>query len=154
MSAQSNEPGWAAAAVLVGRLVFAALFIMAVAFKLIDIDATAGQIAAAGFPLSQVLAWLAVVFELALVASFLTGLYFAPAALLAAAYVVFLGFAFHGPDRWEANQNEVGFFIDHFTFMAGLLYAAAHGPGRLLTVRRRAAAAARQGDFQPWTEKN
>jgi putative oxidoreductase len=142
MSAQLNEPGWATAAVLVGRLIFAALFIMAVTFKLADINATAGQIADAGFPLSQVLAWLAVVFELALIACFVTGLYYAPAALLAAAYVVFLGFAFHGPDRWQANQSELGFFIDHFTFMAGLLYAAAHGPGRMLTVKRRAAAVA------------
>jgi putative oxidoreductase len=137
-----NDSGWGAVAVLVGRLIFAALFIMAVTFKIVDIDATAGQIAAAGFPLSQVLAWLAVVFELALIVCFLTGLYFAPAALLAAAYVVFLGFAFHGPDRWEANQNEFGFFIDHFTFMAGLLFAAAHGPGRWLTVRRSAPAPA------------
>jgi uncharacterized membrane protein YphA (DoxX/SURF4 family) len=54
---------------------------------------------------------------------------------------VFLGVAFHGPDRWQADQNELGFFIDHFTFMAGLFYAAAHGPGRWLTVRRAVAAA-------------
>jgi len=141
MNASSNDPGWATAAVLVARLIFAALFIMAVSFKLMDINTTAAQIAAAGFPAAQVLAWLDVAFELALVASFVTGLYFSPAALLAAAYVVFLGVAFHGPDRWQANQNEFGFFIDHFTFMAGLLYAAAHGPGRLLTVRRRSAAA-------------
>ena len=99
MNASSNDPGWAAAAVLVARLIFAALFIMAVSFKLMDINATAAQIAAAGFPASQILAWLAVVFELALIASFVTGLYFSPAALLAAAYVVFLGVAFHGPDR-------------------------------------------------------
>ena len=142
MNASSNDPGWAAAAVLVARVIFAALFIMAVSFKLMDINTTAAQIAAAGFPAAQILAWLAVVFELALVASFVTGLYYSPAALLAAAYVVFLGVAFHGPDRWQANQNEFGFFIDHFTFMAGLLYAAAHGPGRLLTVRRAAAAVA------------
>jgi uncharacterized membrane protein YphA (DoxX/SURF4 family) len=141
MNANSNDPGWAAAVVLVARLIFAALFIMAVAFKLMDINATAAQIAAVGFPVPLVLAWLAVVFELALIASFVTGLYFTPAALLAAAYVVFLGVAFHGPDRWATNQNEFGFFIDHFTFMAGLLYAAAHGPGRWLTVRRAAAAA-------------
>jgi len=141
MSADSNDPGWTMVAVLVARLIFAALFMMAVAFKLMDINATAAQIAAAGFPMSMVLAWLAVVFELALIASFVTGLYFTPAALLAAAYVVFLGVAFHGPDRWAANQNELGFFIDHFTFMAGLLYAAVHGPGRWLTVRRTAAAA-------------
>ena len=138
MNIDSNEPGWAAAAVLVGRLVFAALFIMAVSFKLMDIDATAAQIAAAGFPLSQVLAWLAVLFELALIACFLTGRFFAPAALLAAVYVVFLGVAFHGPSKWAENPNELGFFIDHFTFMAGLLYAAAHGPGRILAMRRRA----------------
>lgn len=141
MSADSNDSGWAATAVLVARLIFAALFIMAVSFKLMNINATAAQIAAAGFPASQLLAWLAAVFELALVASFVTGLYFAPAALLAAAYVVFLGVAFHGPDRWAANQNELGFFVQHFTLMAGLLYAAAHGPGRWLTVRRAAAAA-------------
>ena len=39
------------------------------------------------------------------------------------------------------QANEFGFFIDHFTFMAGLLYAAAHGPGRWLTLRRAAATA-------------
>jgi uncharacterized membrane protein YphA (DoxX/SURF4 family) len=141
MNANSNDPPWAATAVLVARLIFAALFIMAVTFKLMDIDATAAQIAAVGFSMPQVLAWLAVVFELALVASFVTGLYFTPAALLAAAYVVFLAVAFHGPERWQANQNELGFFVDHFTFMAGLFYAAAHGPGRWLTARRAAAAA-------------
>jgi uncharacterized membrane protein YphA (DoxX/SURF4 family) len=139
MNASSNDPTWAATAVLVARLIFAAVFIIAVSFKLMDINATAAQIASVGFPAPQVLAWLAVVFELALVASFVTGLYFTPAALLAAAYVVFLGVVFHGPDRWAANQNELGFFIDHFTFMAGLFYAAAHGPGRWLTVRRAAA---------------
>ena len=49
MSVNSNDPGWAAMAVLVARLIFAALFIMAVTFKLMDINATAAQIAAAGF---------------------------------------------------------------------------------------------------------
>jgi len=128
---------WSAAAILVGRFVFAAVFIMAVTFKLIDIGATAQMIAAAGFPMANVLAWLAVLFELGLIACFLTGAYFSEASLLAAAYVVFLGFAFHGPSRWAANQAEFGFFVDHFTFMAGLLFAAAHGPGRILAIRTR-----------------
>jgi putative oxidoreductase len=62
----------------------------------------------------------------------LTGAYFSEAALLSAAYVIFLGFAFHGPAHWEGEmaQYEFGFFVDHVTFMAGLLFAAAHGPGR------------------------
>jgi len=136
MSETANRPAWATAAILIGRLVFAALFLMAVSFKLMDINGTAGQIAAAGFPLSGLLVWLAVAFELALIAGFVTGAYFREASLLAAAYVVFLAFAFHGPSHWAANQNELGFFIDHFTFAAGLLFAAACGPGGVLALNR------------------
>jgi uncharacterized membrane protein YphA (DoxX/SURF4 family) len=137
MASEANRPGWSTAAILAGRLIFALVFIMAVSFKLMDINATAGFIAAAGFPMSTLLAWLAAIFELALIACFLTGAYFSEAALLAAAYVLFLAFAFHGPSRWAANQDEFGFFIDHFTFIAGLLFAAGHGPGRVLAMKRR-----------------
>jgi uncharacterized membrane protein YphA (DoxX/SURF4 family) len=136
MTTDTNDAGWAKAAVLAGRLIFAAVFIMAVSFKLMDINATAGYIASAGFPLSKLLAWLAALLELALVACFLTGAYFSEAALVAAAYVLFLGFAFHGPSHWTGNQAEFGFFVDHFTFIAGLLFAAAHGPGRILAMKR------------------
>lgn len=127
---------WAAVAVLLGRLIFAAVFVMAVTFKLMDLDGTAAYIASAGFPLAKLLAWLAAIFELALIAGLLTGAFFSETALLAAAYVIFLGFAFHGPSHWAANQAEFGFFVDHFTFMAGLLFAAAHGPGRWMAIKR------------------
>jgi uncharacterized membrane protein YphA (DoxX/SURF4 family) len=120
----------------VGRLIFAAVFIMAVSFKLMDINGTAGYIAAAGFPVATVLAWLAALLELALVACLLSGAYFSEAALVAAAYVLFLAFAFHGPSHWKASQAEFGFFVDHFTFIAGLLFAAVHGPGRVLAIQR------------------
>jgi uncharacterized membrane protein YphA (DoxX/SURF4 family) len=137
MSETANRSGWATAAILIGRLIFTALFLMAVSFKLIGPSATAAQIAEAGFPLSGILVWCAIVLELALIAGFLTGAYFREAALVAAAYVVFLGFGFHGPSHWAANQSELGFFIDHFTFAAGLLFAAACGPGRVLALNRR-----------------
>jgi putative oxidoreductase len=55
----TTETGWMTAAILLGRLIFASLFIMATTFKLMDINATAGYIAAAGFPLPKVLACLA-----------------------------------------------------------------------------------------------
>ncbi len=137
MSETTGRPAWATAAILIGRLIFTALFVMAASFKLMDPGGTAGQIAAAGFPLSGILIWCAVVLELALIAAFLTGAYFREAALVAAVYVVFLAFGFHGPSHWQANQNELGFFIDHFTFAAGLLFAAACGPGRVLALNRR-----------------
>ena len=125
------------AAVLIARLIFAFVFAMAAAFKFAGMGATAAYIGAAGFPAPLLLAWLAAFFEVALVAAFLTGLYFKEAAIAAAAYVLFLAFAFHGPSHWAKNQDEFGFFIDHFTFIAGLLFAAVNGPGRALVVRRR-----------------
>ena len=67
----------------------------------------------------------------------LTGAYFTEAALLAALYVLFLAFAFHGPAQWKPDDpTEFGFFVDHFTFIAGLLFAAVHGPGSVLALRK------------------
>ena len=127
------------AAILVARLIFAFVFGMAAAFKFafVGIDATEAEIAGAGFPFPLLLAWVAAFFEVALAIAFLTGLYFREAAMVSIAYVLFLGFSFHGPDRWKANPMEFGFFIDHFTFVAGLLFAAVHGPGRSLVLRWR-----------------
>ena len=124
------------AAILVARLIFAGVFAMAAAFKFADMAATAQYIAAAGFPMALPLAWIAAFFEIALVAAFLTGLYFSEAAILAGIYVIFLAFAFHGPSHWSGNQAEFGFFVDHFTFLAGLLFAAVHGPGDTMVIRR------------------
>lgn len=121
-------------AILVARLIFGGLFVMATTFKFADMPMTAGYIAAAGFPLPLFLAWCAAIFELGLALAFLTGAFFSEAALLAGVYVIFLGFAFHGPGRWEGNQSEFGFFVDHFTFLAGLLFAAVHGPGNRLVL--------------------
>ena len=125
---------WSDLAVLIGRLIFAAIFLMALSFKFMDINATAAYIASAGFPFPLFLAWVAAFFELALFVCLLTGAFFSEAALLAGVYVIFLAFAFHGPSHWQGNQAEFGFFVDHFTFLAGLLFAAVHGPGRYLAL--------------------
>jgi putative oxidoreductase len=122
---------WQTIAILIARLIFASAFLMAVAFKFMGMEATAGYIASAGFPFPLLLAWLAAIFETLLVICFLSGAFFVEAALLAAAYVLFLAFAFHGPSLWEGNQVEFGFFVNHFTFIAGLLFAAVHGPGQV-----------------------
>ena len=122
-------------AILVARLIFAGLFIMAAIFKISGMQMTADYIAAAGFPIPMVLAWAALIFEIALALAFLTGAFFSEAALLAGIYVIFLAFAFHGPSHWEGNQAEFGFFVDHFTFLAGLLFAAVHGPGEKWAMR-------------------
>ena len=92
-------------AILVARLIFAGVFAMAAAFKFMGMSDTAGYIAAAGFPFPLLLAWLAAIFEVALVLAFLTGTFFSEAALLAGIYVIFLAFAFHGPGETLAMRK-------------------------------------------------
>jgi len=124
------------AAILIARAIFAGMFLMAAGFKFAGMQGTADFIAAAGFPLPLLLAWAAAFFEVALVLAFLTGAFFSEAALLAVVYILFLAFAFHGPAHWQNNQMEFGAFVDHFTFIAGLLFAAVHGPGTKLVLGR------------------
>ena len=64
MTSVASEPLWRPIAVLVGRLILAALFLMGAVFKFIDIGGTAGYIASAGFPFPLFLAWCAAIFEL------------------------------------------------------------------------------------------
>src|SRR5262245_55161590 len=137
MTINSQSPTWATVAVLVGRLIFGGLFLMALTFKVMDIDATATFIASAGFPVPKLLAWLAALFELALAVCLLTGAFFTEAALLAAVYVIFLAFAFHGPSHWSTHQVAFCFLIDHCPFTARLLFAAVHGPGARLAIKLR-----------------
>jgi putative oxidoreductase len=134
MTSEAVQFSWKTVAILVGRLIFAAIFMMAATFKFMNMDGTASYITSAGLPFPLLLAWLAALFECALILCFLTGAYFSEAALLAAAYVLFLGFTFHGPARWAGDPSEFGFFVDHFTFLAGLFFAAVHGPGRFLAM--------------------
>ena len=117
------------AAILFARLIFGGAFLMATCFKFADMDATAGYIATIEFPAPLFFAWVAAFFELGLALAFFTGAFFGEAAVTSVVYVLFLAFAFHGPARWEENPMEFGFFVDHFTFIAGLLFAAVHGPG-------------------------
>src|SRR5207237_1789877 len=118
------------AAILIARLIFALAFAQAAAFKFVflGMDATAAEIAGAGFPVPHLLAWVAAFFEVALAIAFLTGLFFTEAAIVSIAYVLFLALSFHGPEHWASNPMEYGFFTDHFIFVAGLLFAAVHGP--------------------------
>ena len=127
-----------AVAIVVARLIFAGVFLMAAAFKFkfVGMQATAAEIAAAGFPAPVLLAWVAAFFELAIALAFLTGIFFSEAAVVTAAYVLFLAFSFHGPERFASNPMEFGFFVDHFTFIAGLLFAAVHGPGDAMVLHR------------------
>jgi hypothetical protein len=58
MTTGTSGAGWSKAAMLVGRLISAAIFIVAASFKFYDTDGTLKYIIAE-FPASKILAWLA-----------------------------------------------------------------------------------------------
>ncbi|MFI5260634.1 MAG: DoxX family protein [Candidatus Paceibacteria bacterium] len=122
---------WQSIGLLVARLIVAGVFGIALAFKIMNISGTATEIAGVGLPFALPLAWAAAIFELLVVLAFLSGAYFRQFTFLTMLYVLFLGFMFHGPSHWTVSMDEFGFFIDHFTFAAGLIAMIASGPGRV-----------------------
>ncbi len=131
-----ENSGWKTGSVLLARFIMAALFAMAFVGKLVMSGMMVEEIAKAGFPLPMLLNWLAAAFELGLILAFLTGAYFREASLLAAAYVIFLAFAFHFTSHWTDEKGlEFGAFVSHFPMAAGLLYMAVHGPGEKFSMK-------------------
>ena len=125
-----NAPFWQSWGLLLARIIIAGVFAMAFIMKIMNISSTASYIASVGLPFALPLACIAAVFEIGIFLAFLSGIYFREAALLAFLYILFLGFMFHGLGQWASNKDEFGFFIDHFTFAAGLLALVASGPGK------------------------
>lgn len=82
---ENVQSAWQTTAILIARIIFAAVFLMAVSFKFMGMGATAGYIAAAGFPFPLFLAWCAAILEVLLVIAFLTGVFFTPACNRASA---------------------------------------------------------------------
>jgi uncharacterized membrane protein YphA (DoxX/SURF4 family) len=133
-----NHSFWGTWGLVIARIIIAIAFGIGAFFKYAGMAATAGVIASAGFPFALALAWIAAVVETLIVIAFLTGIWFRRAALFSIVYILFLGFTFHGPSMWAQNQMEFGFFVDHFIFVAGLLYMVAFGPGNKWRVGRAA----------------
>lgn len=130
---------WNSWGVLLGRIIIGGVFLMALAFKFLMFNMQVAETAQAGLPFPQVMVVLAIILELFLVFAFFTGLYFKEAVLLAIPYILVLAVFFHGPSHWSTNQDEFGFFIDHLTFIAGLLFMLAHGVGNAWRVKGRSA---------------
>lgn len=136
MEQSIDNSSWKTVAVLLARFIMAALFAMGLAGKVFASGMMADSIAKAGFPFPMVLNWLAALFELGLVLAFLTGAFFREANILGVIYIVFLAFAFHFVSHWtDAEGLNFGAFVSHFPMAAGMLFAAVHGPGRMLTLK-------------------
>jgi uncharacterized membrane protein YphA (DoxX/SURF4 family) len=127
---------WKTHLLLIARLIVGGVFLMAAYFKFADMGSTATAIASIHFPFPLFFAWAAAIFELIIGLKIITGWMFREGAMLAALYILFLAFAFHGPSTWSSSMDQYGFFVDHFTFIAGLLFMIAHGPGETWRIKK------------------
>lgn len=136
--------------VLVGRILLAAMFILAGYPKLLDPSGTAGMIAGAGLPAATALAYLTGLFELVAGLFILVGFQTKIAAYLLALFCVFTALVFHSgpinvPDFPEGANNLLTMFnglmmMKNLTIAGGFLVLAAFGPGAISVDARRGVA--------------
>jgi putative oxidoreductase len=121
----------ASVAPLLGRILFAALFIPAGLSKLTGFEGTVGYIASKGLPLPQAGAAAAIVVEVLVAAALLVGWRTRWAALILAVFTAAAAVIFHNYWAVPAEQQMAQSinFWKNIAIVGGLLFVIAHGPG-------------------------
>lgn len=120
---------WAA---LIGRILLAAIFIMAGLNKLGGIEGVTNAIAGKGLPMPQVLAWLTVAIELVGGILLVVGWKARWAALAILLFTLLSAFLFHPYWTFPAEQrmDQYNAFWKNIAICGGMLMVFAFGPGR------------------------
>ena len=129
--AETLAPG-ADAMALAGRILMAAIFILAGANKAFDPAGTIGYIESVGLPFPTVAYAGAVVVELLGGIALLVGFRTRIVALALAAFSIVTAAIFHNQ---IGDQTQFVMFFKNLAMAGGLLYVAAFGPGRFALTR-------------------
>lgn len=111
---------------LIARLLIGGFFLLAGVGKIGDVAGTAGYIQSVGLP--GVLAWPAILFEIALGLALIVGYQTRIAALAGAAFCIFTAVVFHNN---FADQIQMVMFLKNFSIAGAFLMFFAHGAGKL-----------------------
>jgi len=119
---------------LVGRILLAAIFLVAGLRKLMAPAATAGYFAKLGMPMAEVMVWVAIVIEVGGGLMLLAGWKTRYAAWAIAIFVAIASFMAHR--FWEFSDaaqygNQLNHFLKNFAIIGGMLFVAACGPGNM-----------------------
>jgi putative oxidoreductase len=131
------NPAAQSQALLIGRLLLAAIFLVAGLRKLMPIvwgaggAATAGYFAKLGFPMPEVMVWVAIVIEIGGALLLIAGWHARPTAWLLILFVAIATAMAHRFWEFDAAQynNQLNHFLKNVAIIGGLLYVAAMGPG-------------------------
>ena len=128
-----------APAMLLGRILLALIFLVAGYRKLMAVAATAGYFGKLGFPMPEVMAWVAIAVELGGAILLIVGWKTRWAAWLLALFTLIAAFAAHR--FWEVDPaqyaNQMNHFLKNLAIVGGLIFVAATGPGALSVDGRR-----------------
>ena len=118
---------------LVGRIAIAALFLFPGINKLMAVAGTAGYFAKLGFPMPEVMVWLAILIEIGGAVLLIVGWQVRRVAWLLILFTLIATFMAHRFWQFEGAQYaaQMNNFLKNFAVIGGLLYVAAFGPGSL-----------------------
>jgi putative oxidoreductase len=126
-------------AMLVGRILLSLVFLVAGYRKLMGVAASAGYFAKLGFPMPDVMVWVAIAIELGGGILLVLGWKARWAAWLLALFTLIAAFAAHR--FWEVDPaqyaNQMNHFLKNLAIVGGMLFVAAVGPGALSVDGRR-----------------
>jgi len=125
------QPGAQSQALLVGRLLIGALFLVVGVRKLMGPAAAAGYFTKLGFPAADVLVWAAIAVELGGGALLVLGWQTRRVAWLLIAFTVIATFMAHRFWQMDAAQyaNQLNHFLKNAAIVGGLLYVVVFGAG-------------------------
>ena len=124
---------------LVGRILLAAIFLIAGIRKIMAFAGTVGYFTKLGFPAPEAMAVLAILVEVGGGALLILGWQTRRIAWLMIAFVVIATFMAHRFWQFDAAQyaNQMNHFLKNAAIVGGLLYAAVMGAGALSLDGRR-----------------
>jgi putative oxidoreductase len=124
---------------LVGRILLAAIFLIAGVRKIMAFAGTVGYFTKLGFPAPEAMAVLAILVEVGGGALLILGWQTRRIAWLMIAFVVIATFMAHRFWQFDAAQyaNQMNHFLKNAAIVGGLLYAAVMGAGALSLDGRR-----------------
>ena len=125
------QPAAQSQALLAGRILIAALFLVSGIRKLMGPAAAAGYFAKLGFPAAEVLVWAAIVAEIGGGALLIAGWQTRRVAWLLIAFTVIATFMAHRFWQFDAAQygNQLNHFLKNAAIVGGLLYVVVFGAG-------------------------
>ena len=117
---------------LIGRILIAALFLVAGSRKILLFGAQVGYFTKLGFPVPEVMTVLAIVIEIGGAALLIAGWKTRWVAWLLALFTVIATLMAHRFWEFEGAQlpNQLNHFLKNLAIIGGLMFVAAFGPGK------------------------